>query len=504
MRASTRFEAPAGLAQMLRAVEQMSAGRDVFVVGGTVRDVLLGRAVHDLDLAVSGDAASFARTLASGFDGHFVEMDPERAIFRVVRRASALDGPAYLDVAALQGELEQDLRRRDFTIDALAVRLGTADVIDLTGGLDDLAVGKVRMTDRRVFRDDPLRLLRCARIAAELGFTVEDATAAEVRERASAAAMAARERQRDELARIFALEFAHAGLRLFDELALLAVVLPEVTLGKGVTQPDQWHTYDVFEHGMQAVRAMDVMLAEERPKGADAWLWDELWSAFGGHIEELRSHLGAELSEGRPRSLSLKMAALLHDVGKPATRSVDDSGRIRFFGHADEGAEIAARVLRRLRFSAAEVRWVALLVAEHLRPVQLAQAGEAPTKRALYRFNRALGEAMPDVLLLALADAAASRGPSLTRDGWARQVGYMNSLLVRSTDREAGILRQTSFLDGHEIMKAAGIPPGRLVGQLLDALHEAEAVGDVTSAGEARRFVKRLAGEMREAGTGEG
>lgn len=504
MRGSIRFEAPAGLAPMLHAVEQMSAGREVFVVGGTVRDVLLGRAVHDLDLAVAGDAASFARTLASGLGGHFVEMDPERGIFRVVLKTPAPDGPSFVDVAALQGGLDEDLRRRDFTIDALVVRLGSVEVIDLTGGLDDITAGTIRMTDAKVFKDDPLRLLRCARIAAELGFTVEDATAAQVRRRALDAATAAGERQRDELARIFALENAYAGLRLLDELCLLEVVLPEVVLGKGVTQPEQWHMYDVFEHGVQAVRAMDVMLAEERPEGADAWVWDELWSSFGEYTDELRSHLAVELSEGRPRSLSLKMAALLHDVGKPSTRTVDGSGRIRFFGHADEGAVIAARVLRRLRFSAAEVRWVALLVAEHLRPVQLAQVGEAPTKRALYRFNRALGEAMPDVLLLALADAAASRGPSLTRAAWARQVAYMNSLLVRSTDREAGILRQTSFLDGHGVMKAAGIPAGRLVGQLLEALHEAEAVGEVTSAGDARRFVKRLAGKMGEAGTGEG
>jgi hypothetical protein len=143
-------------------------------------------------------------------------------------------------------------------------------------------------------------------------------------------------------------------------------------------------------------------------------------------------------------------------------------------------------------------------VAEHLRPVQLAQVGEVPTKRALYRFNRAVGDALPDVLLLALADAAASRGPVLTREGWGRHVAYMNSLLARSMDKEAGILRPTSFLDGNDVMLEAGIPAGPLVGQVLEALHEAEAVGDVTSADEARRFVKRLAGELREAGAGEG
>ena len=291
------------------------------------------------------------------------------------------------------------------------------------------------MTAPAVFAEDPLRLLRGARIAAELGFKIEASTAAEIRARAWTVISAAGERQRDELARIFALKDAHSGLRLLDELGLLDVVLPEVALGKGVTQPEQWHAYDVFEHGMQAVRVMDIMLAAEHPDGEEAWIWRELWEAFGWYEEDLRAYLAEELSEGRPRSLSLRMAALLHDVGKPQTRTVDDDGRIRFFGHADEGAAMAAGIMRRLRFSAAEVRFVTLLVREHLRPVQLAQVGEVPTRRALYRFYRALGDAMPDVLLLALADAAASRGPSLTRDEWRRHVAYMNSLLVRSMDK---------------------------------------------------------------------
>ena len=500
-----RFSPPESLAAVIRAVATLADadGLAAYVVGGTVRDVLLGRKAQDLDLAVTGEAAPFARRLAQVLGGHFVELDEDRGIYRVVLRSPSLDGPRYVDVAAMQGTLDQDLRRRDFTIDAMGVKLGDGDVIDPTGGVADLRARVVRMTDASVLEDDPLRLLRCARIAAELRFEVEAVTASEVWARASTVTGAAGERQRDELARVFGLADAHAGLRLLDELGLLDVVLPEVAEGKGVTQPLQWHAYDVFEHGMRAVEAMDLMLAHERPTNERAWMWEVLWSTFEWREDELRSHLAEQLSAGRPQALLLKIAALLHDVGKPQTRTVDAEERIRFFGHADAGATIATRIMRRLRFSAAEVRYVSLLVEEHLRPVQLAQAGEIPTKRALYRFNRALDDATPDVLLLALADAAGSRGPALTSGGWARHVAYMNSLLVRSLEG-VGILHAPSLLTGDDVMTEAAIAPGPTVGKLLDALREAEAVGEVTSTDEARRFVRRLARNMNTTHAGEG
>lgn len=503
------FSPPAALAAVIHSVATLAAanGRAAYVVGGTVRDVLLGRPAQDLDLAVTGEAAPFARRVGEALDGHFVELDEDRGIYRVVLRAPAPDGPMYIDVAAMQGTIDADLRRRDFTIDAMAVEVEGGDVIDPRGGVADLKARIVRMTDAAVFEADPLRLLRCARIAAELRFDVEATTAVEVRARAGDVMRPAGERQRDELARMFGLADAYGGVRLLDGLGLLDVVLPEVAAGRGVTQPPQWHAYDVFEHGMRAVEAMDLMLARERPASERAWVWEELWSAFAWRERELRAHLAEELSGGRTRASLLKLAALLHDVGKPQSRTVDETGRIRFFGHADGGATIAARIMRRLRFSAAEVRYVSLLVAEHLRPVQLAQVGEAPTKRALYRFNRALGDAMPDVLLLALADAAGSRGPALTSDGWLRHVAYMNSLLVRSMEG-VGILHAPPLLTGDEVMAEGGIAPGPMVGRLLEALREAEAIGAVTTADGARAFVRRLVRDMKttrgNAGAGEG
>ena len=487
----TRFHPPATLQPLLDLCREITraAAVDAYVVGGTVRDVLLGRTPRDLDLAVSGDAMAIAQRLAGTLPGHFVQLDDVNSVARVVLDA----GPVrHVDVARLQGTLEDDLRRRDFTIDALAAPLGGGVVIDVCGGLADLEARLVRMNGEHVFDADPLRLLRGARIAAELGFAFDPATEAAIRARGRSVLHAAAERIRDELARIFALDDAYRGLLLLDRLGLLDVLLPELSAGRDVTQPGAFHAYDVFEHGLRAVEAMDVMLAAERPAGAAGSMWDELWRGFAWCAEALRAHLAEEMAEGRTRASMLKLAALLHDVVKPETRTEDAAGRPRFLGHADVGARIATRILRRYRFSAKEMRFVSVLVAEHLRPVQLAQVGEAPTRRALYRFYRDVGDAARGVLLLALADAAAARGAKMTSEGWVRHVEYMNSVLVRSKEEE-GIVDPPRLLTGRDIMTRLGVPEGPAVGRLLEALREAQAVGDVTDADGALEFVERLA-----------
>ncbi len=489
----TRFDPPAMLQSLLDRCREITRVPEVdaFVVGGTVRDVLLGRTPRDLDLAVSGDAMALARRLASALPGHFVELDSVNAVARVVLDA----GPVRcIDVARLHGTLEADLRRRDFTIDALAAPLDGGVVFDVCNGLTDLEGQRVRMNGAHVFDADPLRLLRGARISAELSFALDPATEAAIRARARNLNEAAPERLRDELARIVALDDAYAGLRLLDRLELLDVVLPALAAGRGVTQPGEFHAYDVFEHGLRAVEAMDVTLATQRPGGPVAWMWDELWRSFDWCAERMRAHLAEEMAEGRTRASILKLAALLHDVAKPETRSEGADGRVRFLGHADVGAAIATRILRRFRFSTREVRFVSVLVAEHLRPVQLARVSEAPTRRALYRFHRDTGDAMPDVLLLALADAAAARGPKMTREGWIRHVVYMNGLLVRSR-KEEGIVDPPRLLTGRDIMLALGKPEGPVIGRLLEALREAQAAGDVTDRDGALAFVARSARE---------
>jgi putative nucleotidyltransferase with HDIG domain len=479
----SRFVPPAPLQTLIARIDELRCGTATYVVGGTVRDVLLGRDVRDLDLAVEGDARAWARSLADELAGHFVALDDEHDVARVV-----LDGGAvhHLDVAGLRGAVHEDMRRRDFTVDAMAVTLGSDDLIDPCGGIEDLRARRVRMTSPAALDADPLRLLRGVRIAAELGCSIERETGTAIESRAAAVLEAAPERRRDELARIFALPRAEPALRLLDRAGLLGVLLPEVAAGKGVEQPKE-HAYDVFEHNIRTVAALDVMLAAEPPAEARR-PWEALWQTFGWREAELRAYFSGELSEGRPRAALLKLAGLLHDVAKPQTRARQPDGRIRFFGHADEGARTAAGIMRRFRFSAREGRWVALLVEEHLRPVQLARVGEPPTRRALHRFFKDLGDAAEAVLFLSLADAWAARGPMMTRDGWRRQAAYMNSLLVRSLEDE-GIVQPPRLLTGYDIMSALNLPEGPMIGRLLAAVEDAQAAGEIGDREAALAFV---------------
>jgi putative nucleotidyltransferase with HDIG domain len=343
-------------------------------------------------------------------------------------------------------------------------------------------------------------MLRAVRIAHEIGFALDARTADAIRARARSINGVSAERVRDELARMLALAHAHAAFRALDALGLLDAVLPELAAGRGVTQPDDFHVYDVFEHNMHALEAMDVMLLPSAPDASGgAWGWEGLWETFDWCADRLRAYLDEPITEGRSRSALLKLATLLHDIGKPRTRTVEASGRIRFFGHADAGSAMAGRILRRLRFSTRETQFVRLLVAEHLRPVQLAPKGRAPTRRALHRFDRDLPPAGPAVLLLSLADGAASAGPRLTAEGWRGQVRYMNSLLVRSLEQE-GIVSAPRLLTGHDIMRELGETGGPRIGRLLEALREAQATGEVTDTEGALAFVKKLARREQAAG----
>lgn len=480
------FTPPQSLRALLGTVAALArdAGIDACVVGGTVRDALLGREMRDVDLAVSGDAMAFAVALADALGGSPFVLHDEHAVVRI----ALPDGLAvrYVDVAGVRGSLNDDLALRDFTVDAMAAPAAGGVIADPMGGLDDLERHRVRMTAPTVLDADPLRLLRAVRLAGELGFELDAATADAIRVRAPRVTEAAPERRRDELCRIFALERSYPALLTLDDLGLLSELVPEVTAGRDVAQPVE-HAYDVLEHNLRTVAVLDALVGA-RPEGEYAWLRDDVRAAFGWAEPQLRAYMAGELGDGASRQALLKMAALLHDVAKPESRSVERSGRVRFFGHADAGARTAAEIMSRLRFSNDATRFVAMLVAEHLRPRQLAQLGEVPTRRALYRFYRDVGDALPALLLLALADGASARGPALTKDEWRRQVAYMNALLVRSVEEE-GIVSPPRLLTGNDIMSELGLAQGPIIGRLLAALEEAQAAGEITDTESALRFV---------------
>ena len=455
-------------------------GVAAYATGGFLRDALLGVPIHDIDLTVAGDPLEMGPPLADALAGTYFPLREERGQVRILLGGRDL----HIDLMPLRAsDIETDLRLRDYTVDALGASLGElavgeAKIIDPTGGLADLRARVVRMTGENALVDDPLRLLRGPRIATQLGFQIEPQTAAAIRSNAARLPEAAVERQRDELIRIFATERAAGGVRLLDQLGLFARVWPEMEVTRGVEQPKEHH-YDVLGHSLAAVGALD-MLGEERPAASPArQLWDEVWGALEW-CTDLRGYFSEEIVPGTPRRALLKLCGLLHDIGKPETKSIEAGGRMRFFGHSDAGARIAGGLMRRLRFSSRETAMVEAMIDAHLRPVQLGASadGGRPSKRAIYRFFRDTADAGIETLFLSLADHLATVGPNVSIDGFRRHVALTAYILHVRFDDET-TLSPRRLVDGDDLMAALGIGPGAVIGELLEAVREAQAAGEI-------------------------
>jgi poly(A) polymerase/tRNA nucleotidyltransferase (CCA-adding enzyme) len=452
--------------------------RPAWVVGGALRELLSGGAAADLDLAVAGGALALGRRVADRLGASFVVLDEIRGAGRIVPRGVGVT----LDLVDLRAAtLEGDLRARDFTVNALAapleelVRDGAATIVDATGGLDDLRDRVVRPCGPSTIADDPVRALRGVRLSLRPGWRMHPDAEAAIQAGAPLITRVAPERIRDELVGILGEPVAGAGLRALDRLGVLAIVLPESLPMRATAQPLPHH-FDVWEHSLRAVEGMDALLAE--------------LDALAPWGPGLRAHLALDLGGGLTRREALKLAALLHDVAKPETRA-EVGGRIRFIGHDEVGARRTAGIAQRFRLSRHAAQVLERLVAEHLRPMHLAQAGLI-TRRARFRFFRALGEEARDLLLLALADAAALTGVS-PLVVWAGAGGHVVRDLMAGADEEEAAAVAPALLRGEDVMAAFGVPPGREVGRLLALAREAQALGLVTTREEALAHLRRQA-----------
>jgi poly(A) polymerase len=485
----SRLRPNASLSRIFTIVR--AAAPETYLVGGSLRDLLLRREPADLDFVTTADANAAAGAIAAALRGSAFALDAARGYYRVV----AGNLPA-IDLTAVEADtIEADLRRRDFTVDALAAPLlpngALGEVIDPAGGLADIDAKSIRMVSERVLDEDPLRLLRAARLAMGLDFTIDAATAAAIRSRATRINATAAERQREEITRLLATPRAGAGFRLLDELGLLAELLPELMAGRGVEQPIVHH-WDVFDHSIETLATLDALLADvearrSAPLHAPVWLRSLFRAGLAWY--PLDAYLDEKVG-GQTRLVLLKLAGLLHDVAKPETRSVEADGRVRFFGHAELGAGKARRICERLRFGGRETKFVASLVEEHLRPTQLTQK-ELPTPRAIYRFFRDLGDTAPACLILSLADGVAAAGPRLTPERWAGYVAYIGYVLEQGQAQTVAIKQAPRLVTGDDLMAALAIPSGPEVGRLLALVEEAIAAGDVKTKAEALAYAGR-------------
>ena len=472
---------------------------EAYLVGGCVRDWLLGRASHDIDFAVAGDAVKLARRVADRMGGAFVLLDQERGTGRVVTRGEDGGQHFFIDFARLQGDdIITDLSKRDFTVNAIAVAVADTEslshVIDPYDGRRDVQLGLVRAVSETAFQDDPLRTLRAVRLAAEMGASIEQGTEELIRRAVHLIANVSAERVRDELARILALPGAARNLRYLDELGLLTAIIPELETLKGVEQSEP-HYLDVFEHSLETVRQLEeVIRAVGGYEGkSELSLIPLLLSPFS---RQLSAHLSQPISGDRPRLTVLKLVALLHDLGKPATKNFDDEGGIHFYGHEGEGAEMVGAILRRLRFGGSEVSLAKTIVANHMRPCLLADQ-EVVTRRAVYRFFRDTGNAGVDTLLLYLADHLATWGPNLKTARWRRRVEFVALMLADYYERRQKVISPPKLISGHDLMDEFDLEEGPRIGKLLEVVREAQVEGEVKTKEDALALVKELLTEAK-------
>jgi tRNA nucleotidyltransferase/poly(A) polymerase len=463
------------LRPLLAAVAE-AIGSPAWLVGGGVRDLLLGRPLSDVDLALPTGSVAAARLLADQLGGTFVPLGEPHGMARVVVPSP----PRHVDLMDLRGpSLDADLAGRDLTIDALAVDLaellrGPAPVRDPTGGLGDLAARRLRACRVTAFVDDPVRVLRVVRLRHQLGFSEDLRTEGLARAAVPALATVAAERVRDELTQILRLPGTAPAVRQADRWSVLDVLLPEIVPMRAAFQSAP-HRFSVWEHSLRALEAADALLAELR--------------LLAPHDTRVAASLGAPLAGGLSRREVWKLAVLLHDVAKPDTRSVDPDGRTRFIGHDRLGAERAAAIARRLAWPGRAIDVLTRLVRHHLRPMHLGMLDEV-TARARYRFHRDVGEEVPALVCLTIADAAGTdgRAPGSVYQGGTRAL--LESLLG-GEGPAAHEAAEPPLVRGEDVMAALALVPGPAVGEALRRAREAQALGLVRTRDEALAWLLR-------------
>jgi putative nucleotidyltransferase with HDIG domain len=486
----------------LQAARSALAGQPAWLVGGAVRDRLLGRDPGDLDVVVAGEPEPAARAVAraAGSAACF-ELSQEFGAWRVVAR----DGSWQIDVEQLRGgSLDADLALRDFTVNAIAEPLAGGEAIDPLGGERDLAEKRLRLAAPAAFVDDPLRVLRLVRAAVELDLEPDADALRSARANAAGLAGVSAERVFAELQRVLASSTPRRGLELMSDVGASAVVLPELELLRGVEQ-NRYHHLDVHGHTLEVLDRVAELTAtvpafergagrpaadaEERDGASLAAVPAGLPQPLAARWPQLARVLSEPLADGVTRAQGLRWGALLHDAAKPLTRG-EWAGRVTFMGHDSRGAELARELLGRLRASERLRAHVAGLSRHHLRLGFLVHEPQPLAARTLFAYMRACAPVEVDVTLLSIADRLATRGER-SQEAIAAHLSVGEQVLDAALRWRAGG-PPAPLLRGDELARELSIEPGPRLGELLLALSEAQYAGEVQSREQALVLARSL------------
>lgn len=468
-------------AQLLQALDtvQNNLKRPAYLVGGTIRNWIVGSSSLDIDIAVPGSALSWAQALQKQLSGGtLIDLSgPEDETFRLVWRDEQIDISSF---RAGSSTIEDDLRLRDFTINALAMKIVAPltnegfKLIDPTGGMEDLESKSIHHLPG-AFTADPLRVMRGYRLFAQFGFSIEEATRRENRVHRELLETVAAERISYELKLIFESPRTSATLALMAEDGVLALLLPELYYGEGVVQPE-FHHLDVMHHCLLALEMMECIIADPE-------------RFYPGHGEIIQEYL-----DDGANCRCLKWAALVHDIGKPATRKAAEhkDGRVTFYRHDEVGSDIFAEFAKRAKWSGGDSDKVGNFIRMHMHPFHLCNASRTSplTKRAALKLTKRAGEDLVGLFLLAMSDSLASQGekkPEKMEDELATLFSELHEIFIETI---APVLHGPKLLSGYDLINHFHLDPGPLFGRIFLDLESARVEGVVGDKEGALRWVE--------------
>lgn len=416
---------------------------DSYLVGGYLRDLLSGEISPDRDIAIKCDnLAKLTKKIADELNGSFVELDPVNEIYRVVF------GNDYIDFAKLlNNNLIDDIKRRDFTINAITYDINNEKFVDITGGKKDFEEKIIRTYKISNLSDDPLRTLRAIRFQAKLGFRIDDEIINFIKENNSLILNVAPERIHQELIKTFEGKFLIDALFSMDETGLLDVIFPFFKDIKKIPS-NSHHHLDLFHHLIETT----------------------------GNI--------------RINKPELKLAAFIHDLAKPDCWTIEkDTGRHRFIGHDELGAKKVVPFLKKLKFSNKEIEYISKMVQFHIYPSALMK-DENVTERAIIRFIRKIGDDTLDLLELARADRLSARGPAVSDEMVQVNLSNLEKLKEKYFEISPKLKEMPKLVDGNEIMQILNLKPSPKLKEIIDEIKELQLEGKINTKEDAINFLK--------------
>lgn len=463
--------------EILAHLRRSRGNREIWLVGGALRDHFLGRPHPDLDFVVDREAANLARAVADELNADFYVLDGERDAARVILAGEV----RTLDFVRRRGpSIEADLQDRDFTINSLALALDDADrLIDPLRGLQDLKDRRLRACGGKSLERDPVRALRAVRLTSELGLRMEPGTARQVRRVGKELSSSPGERVRDEFMRSLDPFNAGKAIRLMNHLGLLSIVCPELTEILGPEEAGWQRALSTLDRLGELVSLLGQRFDGRR---AENLALGELSLLLGRYRPQIGEKLTSPVGGGRQSGQLLALAALYCTEVRGSSAAGESV--------AAHSAELAYRRCQELRLSRPEADRVRRIVRNHWRPEALA-AGGRPGDGDTYRFFRDTGEAGVELILLFLAGYLAGLTPPPPPEEWRAKVGVARTLMEAWFDRTDQVIRPPKLLGGDELAAALGLQPGPIIGDLLEQIREAQAEGAVRSKEAALEFARR-------------